>query len=143
MAHSRRRAAPHSERPASSPPGNWTCPAHNRRTGEYWTLWRRPHHPYGSRPAGLVAELLDLVEDFVTAGLPQWRALVVHAEHLGLDERPEEIEIGMRTQEPVGRAAVRQSRHFLEVIEFQRSIVGRPNLQCRSLDGEDAWHARR
>jgi len=40
-------------------------------------LRRHAHHPHRAGAAGLVAELLDLVEDFIAARLPQRRALVV------------------------------------------------------------------
>src|SRR5262245_17218019 len=56
----------------------------------------------GIAAARLVVELVDLVEDLVAARLPHGRALVVHSDHLGLDQPAEAVEAGLAGHKPVG-----------------------------------------
>src|SRR5215472_18390798 len=81
---------------------------------------RCSHHARGAgiAAARLVVELVDLVEDLVAARLPHGCALVVHSEHLGLDQRAEEVEVGMRGQEPV-RIGGRERGDLLEIVDLE------------------------
>ena len=95
--------------------------------------------------ARLHVEPLELVEQLVTAGLPQRQALGVLDEAVRLGERAEQVEIRRGGDEPVGRSKVEavllieQNRALLRrKYRFQlgeRCILSLPEKLCRSDGG--------
>src|SRR5690242_6072748 len=65
--------------------------------------WRDAHHLdcRAGPAAGLAGERDQLLENLVAARFPKRAALVVHPEQLCLAQRAEQVEVGMRGQEPV------------------------------------------
>src|SRR5262245_50849509 len=87
------------------------------RPARYCTLRRRPGDADRTAAAALVAQLLDLGEQFVAPALPDRQLVEIDVEALRLGERAEQVAVGMGGQEPVARDAVGQGRQPLVIDE--------------------------
>src|SRR5262245_9012165 len=89
----------------------------------------------------LAVEPFEFVNAFVTTQLPERSALLVLEERRRLNQRAEQIHIGMAGQEPVCRGGTRQNRKQLEVEKVERCAADRRHLERRALDRKNARRA--